>query len=89
MLLGFYLESESGANAFKCPSHFLFYEVQCRWLYVRSLIHLDLSFVNGDRYGYILILLHVDIQVCQHNLLNMLSLFRFIVFDYLSKIRCS
>ena len=38
-----------------------------------SLIHLDLSFVHGARYGSIFILLHVDIQLCQHHLLNMLS----------------
>ena len=31
-------------------------------LLLRSLIHLDLSFVHGDRYGSIFILLHVDIQ---------------------------
>ena len=30
---------------------------------LRSLIHLDLSFVHGDRYGFIFILLHVDIQL--------------------------
>ncbi|CAO2631641.1 hypothetical protein LEMLEM_LOCUS21397, partial [Lemmus lemmus] len=42
---------------------------------LRSLIHLDLSFVHGDRYGFIFILLHVDIQLCQHHLLNMLSFF--------------
>ena len=31
---------------------------------LRSLIPLDLSFVHGDRYGSIYILLHVDIQLC-------------------------
>jgi hypothetical protein len=30
---------------------------------LRSLIHLDLSFVQGDKYGPIFILLHVDIQL--------------------------
>ena len=40
---------------------------------LRSLIHLDLSFVHGDRYGFIFILLYVDIHVWQHHLLNMLS----------------
>ena len=29
---------------------------------LRSLIHLDLSFVQGDKYGSICILLHADIQ---------------------------
>ena len=31
VLLGLYLGS---ADVFKCTSHFLFYEVQCGWLYV-------------------------------------------------------
>ena len=39
---------------------------------LRSLIHLDLSFVHGNRYGSIFILHHVDIQLCQHHLLKML-----------------
>ena len=55
---------------------------------LRSLIHLDLSFVHGNRYGSIFILLHVDIQLCQHHLLNMLSFFHFIFLASLSKIRC-
>ena len=44
---------------------------------LRSLIYLDLSFVHDDRYGSIFIFLCVDIQLCQHHLLNMLSLFHF------------
>ena len=42
---------------------------------LRTLIHLDMSFVYGDRNGSIFILRHVDIQLCQHHLLNMLSFF--------------
>jgi hypothetical protein len=42
---------------------------------LRSLIHLDLSFVQGDRCGSICILLHADIQLEQHHLLKMLSSF--------------
>ena len=53
---------------------------------LKSLIHLDLSFVHGDRYGSIFILLHVDIQLCQHHLLNFLSFFHLIAFASLSKI---
>ena len=41
-------------------------------LMLRSLIHLDLSFVHGDRYGSTFILLQVDVQLCQHHLLKML-----------------
>ena len=56
---------------------------------LRSLIHLYLYFVHGDRYGFICILLHVDILLCQHHLLKMLSFFHFIVLSSLSKIKCS
>jgi len=38
----------------------------------RSLIHLDLSFVQDDKHGSICILLHVDLQLNQHHLLKML-----------------
>jgi len=41
----------------------------------RSLIHLDLSFVQGDKNRSICILLHVDLQLNQHHLLKMLSFF--------------
>ena len=40
---------------------------------LRCLIHLDLSFVQGDNYEYICTLLHVDIQLSQDHLLKMLS----------------
>ena len=33
-------------------------------LILRSLIHFELSFVHGNRYGFIFILLQVDIQLC-------------------------
>jgi hypothetical protein len=41
----------------------------------RSLIHLDLSFVQGDKNGTICILLHNDSQLSQYHLLKMLSFF--------------
>ena len=56
---------------------------------LRSLIHVDLSFVHDERYGSIFIFLHVDIQLFQHHLLNMLSFFHLIYFASLSKIKCS
>ena len=40
-----------------------------------SLIHLDLALVQGDRNGSIHILLHDNRQLCQHQLLKMLSFF--------------
>ena len=60
------------------------------------LIYLDLSCVQGDKYGTIYILLLVDIQLNQHNLLKMLSFFKcpyvwvyFWVFDSTSLIYVS
>ena len=41
----------------------------------RSLINLDLSFVQGNKNGPICILLHVDCHWIQHHLLKMLSFF--------------
>ena len=55
---------------------------------LRSLIHLDFSFVQGNKYGSICILLHADIQVDQHHLLKMLSFFHCMVLASLSKIKC-
>jgi hypothetical protein len=40
-----------------------------------SLIHLDLTLVQGDRNGSIRIFLHDNYQLCQHHLLKMLSFF--------------
>jgi hypothetical protein len=53
----------------------------------RSLIHLDLSFVQGDKNGSICILLHADHQLNQHHLLKMLSFFHWMVLAPLSKIK--
>jgi hypothetical protein len=40
-----------------------------------SLIHIDLTLVQGDRNGSIPILLYDNRQLCQHHLLKMLSFF--------------
>jgi hypothetical protein len=50
-----------------------------------SLIHLDLSFIQGDRNGSISILLHDNHQLCQHHLLKMLSFFPLDSFIFLVK----
>jgi hypothetical protein len=42
---------------------------------LRSLIHLDLSFVQDDKYGSISIFLHTNCQLDQHHLLKMLCFF--------------
>ena len=52
-----------------------------------SLIHLDLTLVQGDRNGSIHILLHDNHQLCQHHLLKMLSFFHWMVLAPLSKIK--
>jgi hypothetical protein len=50
-----------------------------------SLIHLVLSFVQGDKNGSIHILLHDNHHLCQHHLLKMLSFFPhvFFVFEFI------
>ena len=41
-------------NEFKGVFHFLFYKISVSCFMWRYLIHLDLSFVQGDKYGSIL-----------------------------------
>ena len=55
---------------------------------LRSLIHLDSSFVQGNRYGSICIFIHADIQLCQHQLLKMFSFVHCIMLASLLNIRC-
>jgi hypothetical protein len=52
-----------------------------------SLIHLDLTFLQGDKNGSIHILLHDNCQLSQHNLLKMLSSFHCLFLDPLSNIK--
>ena len=66
---------------------FSFARVHYNWIYVESLIHLNLSFVQGDRYGSICILLHADIQLGQHHLLKILSFLNCIVLASLLNIK--
>ena len=67
----------------------LFYQDQCGQIYIEVFNPFGLSFVHGDRYGSIFILLQGDIQLCQYHLLKMLSFFHCIILAPLSKIRCS
>lgn len=62
-------------NGLKATSHFLIYWINVSDLMVRSLIQMDLSFVEGGKHGTIYIFLHVNIQLGQHNLLKMLCCF--------------
>jgi hypothetical protein len=47
------------------------------------------SFIQGDKYGSILILLHTDCQLDQHHLLKMLSVFHCMFLVSLSRIKCA
>jgi hypothetical protein len=53
----------------------------------RPLIHLDLSFLQGDKNGWICIILHDNHHLSQHYLLKMLSFFYWIVLAPLSNIK--
>jgi hypothetical protein len=53
----------------------------------RCLIHLGLSFVQGDKNGSICILLHDNCQLSQHHLLKILSFSYWMVLAFLSKIK--
>jgi hypothetical protein len=52
-----------------------------------SFIHLDLSFVQGDKNGSIHILLHDNRQLTQHDLLKMLCPFYWMILDPLLNIK--
>jgi hypothetical protein len=52
-----------------------------------SLIHLDLSFIQGDKNGSIHIPLHTNSQLTQHHLLKMLCFFYWMVLAPFSKIK--
>jgi hypothetical protein len=56
---------------------------------LRSLIHLDLSFIQDDKYGSIFILLHTVSQLDQHHLLKVLFFPHCIFLASLSKIKWS
>jgi hypothetical protein len=53
----------------------------------QSLIHLDMSFVQGDKNGSICTFLLADHQLNQHHLLKMLSFSHWIILAPLSKIK--
>lgn len=52
---------------------------------LRFLIYLEISFVWGDNYEFIWILLRVAIQFDQHHLLKMLPFFIVCIFVFLIK----
>ena len=49
------------------------------WFMYLDFMHLDLSFVQGDKNGSICILLHVEHHLTQHHLLKMLSFFHWML----------
>ncbi|KAL6082584.1 hypothetical protein STEG23_001615 [Scotinomys teguina] len=56
-------EVVSCANEFKAISQFLFYQIQCNWIYVEIFDLLGHEFVQYDRSESICILLHAAIQL--------------------------
>ena len=52
-----------------------------------SLVHVDLSIVQGEKNGSIPILLHDNCQLCQHHFLKMLSFLHWMVLAPLSRIK--
>ena len=78
-------EVVSYAHGLNANSNLFFYQVHLVGFILRSLIHLDSSFVCGSIYGSICILSHADIQLCQHHLLMMLSFIYCIILGFLSK----
>ena len=60
-------------NIQKLTHTFSFKSVAVSDLMLKSLIHFQLIFVYGIRYGYNFVLLHMEIQFSQHHLLKRLS----------------
>ena len=52
-----------------------------------SLIHLDMTLVQGDQNGSLCILQHDNRQLCQHHLLKILFFFHWMVLASLTKIK--
>lgn len=77
----------SCANVFNLFSTFSSVRFSVSGFILRSLIHLQLSFVQSHRYGAACILLHADIQLYQQHLLEMLSFSDCILLASLSKIQ--
>jgi hypothetical protein len=73
-----------------CSRQFItFFSVRFRvpGFILRSLVYLDLSFVQGNRHGSVCNFLHADIQLVQQQLSKMLSHFHCMVLASLSKIK--
>jgi hypothetical protein len=52
---------------------------------LRSLIHLNVSFVQGDNYESMFIFLHINSQLDHHHLLKLLSFFPLYMFGFFVK----
>ena len=83
----FCLESLFLWHVFKTIPHFLLYQIQVFSSVLRSLIHLKLSFVQGDKFRPIWILPCTAIQFDQHYLLKMPCFVQHVFLSSLSKIR--
>jgi hypothetical protein len=56
---------------------------------LRSLNHLDLSFVQGGKYKFIFVFLHTDYQLDQHDILKIISFFPLYIFGFFVKYQVS
>ena len=65
------------------------FTVSSLYFMCRSLIHLELSFVQGEKNGSISIFLHANLQLIQHYLFKMLSFFSLDVFSSFVKYQVS
>lgn len=72
----------SWSNEFRWIPYFLFYHIQSIW----SLMHLQLIFVKGDKYGSVFTLQCELIQFDQNHSLKILSLIQYIFLASLLKI---
>jgi hypothetical protein len=75
----------SPESVFKTILRFLVYRFSKSGFMLMSLIHLDLSFLQGDKYESICILLHKDIQLDQPYFLKILPVFPLCGFGYFVK----
>lgn len=76
------------SNAFKVIPCFAFIRFRTSCFMLRPLIYSDLSSIQCDRNTSSCILLHADIKLDQHHLLEMFSSFHCLFLNSLLKLRC-
>lgn len=74
LFVGLYLKMCCQCLSWSVSAVCCFSSLNLSGLKFRSLIHFELIFAQGEKYGYNFILLRVDIQFCNHHLLKSLSI---------------